>query len=158
MKKLFPLILFILSFFLFVSCSKSIIFDEKIEFPNANWAFENKAITFEAPIKSSEKPFAIFLELEITGHPNVDKFYATFRITTPKGGTTVKSIFFNLANPQEPYRQGASQNEKIYKLLAYPKRYFSETGNYTFEVNQFSNKADNYGIRALRIYVEKQKE
>jgi len=158
MKKLSLLLSLIASVFLFVSCSKSVVFDKKVTFRHNNWAFENKAITFEAPLKGSEKPFAVVLELELVGTPNVDLFYATFTAITPQGGKAVKSIIFNFINPKEPYIQGSSPNEKIYQLTVYPKRYFSETGTYSFEVNQFSNKADNHGINSLRMYIKKVKE
>jgi len=158
MKKLSSLLFLIVSVFVFVSCSKTVVFDEKVMFQNNNWAFEQKAVTFEVPLKSSEKPFTVILELELMGTPNVDMFYATFSLTTPNGGNTVKSILFNFQNPQESYIKGDTQNRKIYRLTVYPKRYFSETGTYTFEVNQFSNKADNYGIEALRLRIEKAKE
>jgi hypothetical protein len=143
--------------FLFASCRKPIVFDQKVTFPNNNWTFENKAITFEVPLTSSDKPFTVFLELDLVGTPNVDMFYATFTLLTPGGGKTIKSIVFNFNAPQEPYLKGANKNEKIYRLTVYPQKYFSETGTYTFEVNQFSNKADNYGIRSLRLYIEKVK-
>ena len=155
MKKLSLLPFFILSILLFVSCNKSIVFDNKFEFQNANWSFEEKAVNFEATLKGSENPYTIVLELELTGTPNVDMFYATFTMITPNGGKTIKSITFNFLNPHEPYIQGDSPNEKIYKLIVFPKKYFSETGTYSFEVNQFSNNADNYNIRALRMYIEK---
>ena len=158
MKKLTTLLFLLTSVLLFVSCGKSKIYDEKVLFPNNNWAFENKAITFEVPLKSSEKPYSVVLELEIVGTPNVDMFYATFTLVTPKGGKTIKSIVFNFLNPKEPYLKGNAPNEKIYRLIVYPKRFFSETGTYSIEVNQFSNKADNYGIRSLRMYMEKVKE
>jgi len=51
-----------------------------------------------------------------------------------------------------------NSKEKIYRLTVYPKKYFSETGEYTFEVNQFSTKADNYGIHSLTLRIEKVKE
>ena len=158
MKKLLPVLLLFLAFFLFMGCSKSIVFDEKVEFPNTNWAFENKTVTFKAPLRGSEKPYAVVLELELLGTPSVDSFSATFRIVTPKGGETVKSIPFNLISPQEPYIQGDSPNKKIYRFTVYPQRYFSETGDYLFEITQFSNKADNYGISALRMYIKKVQE
>jgi len=158
MKKLAPFLFLFVSVFLFASCNKPIVFDEKVTFQNNNWAFENKAINFEIPLKSSEKPFKVILELELVGIPNVEMFYATFTLITPQGGKTIKSILFNFKYPQEPYIQGDSPNEKIYRLIVYPKRFFSETGTYSVEVNQFSNKADNYGIRALRMYIEKVKE
>jgi hypothetical protein len=158
MKKLLPLLFLIISVFLFISCSKSIVFDEKIMFSNNNWTFEQKAITFEVPIQGSDKPYAIILDLELAGIPNVDLIYSTFSISTPKGAETVKAIYFNFLSPQEPYIKGASLNAKIYRMTVYPKKYFSETGTYKFEVNQFSNKADNYGIRSLRMYIERVKE
>ena len=158
MKKIAPFLFLILAVILLVSCSKSIVFDEMVVFPDNNWAFENKAITFEAPLTSSEKPFAVFLELELVGTPNVDMFDATFTLFTPKGGKTIKSLVFNFSSPQEPYIKGKLPNEKVYKMTVYPQKYFSETGTYTFEVNQFSNKADNYNIRALRLYIERVKE
>ena len=158
MKKTHLTLSLFLALFLFTACTKSVVFDEKVVFPNANWAFENKAITFKVPLAGSDKPHSIVLELELNGTPNIEKFYATFRITTPKEGETVKSILFNFACPNEPYIKGASSNEMIYRLTVYPKKYFSETGTYFFEVNQFSNKADNYGIRALRMVIKKAKE
>jgi hypothetical protein len=158
MKKIIPLLSLALSFFLFVSCSKKVIFEEKVFFPDANWAFENKAVTFVAPLTASEKPYAIILELELIGTPNVEMFYASFTLTTPKGGNTIKPLTFNLINPHEPFVACVSPNEKIFRLTVYPKKYFSETGDYTFEVNQFSNKADNYGIKAIRMRIESVKE
>jgi len=158
MKKIALFLSLILIVFLFVNCSKKVVFDEKVFFPDANWTFENKAITFETLFTGSDKPFSIILELDLIGTSNVDKFYATFSIFSPSGGETVKSILFNLNNPQEPYIQGGSPNEKTYRLIVYPKKYFPESGTYTFIVDQYSNKADNYGIRALRMYVEKVKE
>ena len=158
MKKITSFLLLTLTVFLLVSCSKKVVFDEKVVFPNANWAFENKAVNFNAHLTGSDQPYAVILELDLFGTPNVDKFYADFIILSPNGGRTVKSIIFNFKNPQEPFIQGASENEKIYRLVVYPKRYFTETGEYKFVVNQFSNKADNYGIRALRMYIERVKE
>jgi len=158
MKKLALFLSLILTVLLFVSCTKKVIFDEKVFFPDANWTFENKAITFEIPFTGSEEPYSIILELDLVGVSNVDKFDATVSIFSPVGGETVKPILFNFSNPQEPYIQGASPNEKTYRLIVYPKKYFPESGTYTFIVDQYSNKADNYGIHALRMYVEKVKE
>jgi hypothetical protein len=154
MKKLLSVLSIISTLFLLIGCGKSVIFDEKELFPDANWAFENKAVTFKAPLTASEKPLAVILELELIETPNVDKFFATFTMVTPKGAKTIKSLLFNFISPQEPYIQGSKPNEKIYKLVVYPEKYFSETGEYSFEVNQFSNNADNYGIRSLRLFIE----
>jgi hypothetical protein len=154
MKKFNSFLLLFLAVFVFLSCSKSVVFEEKVIFPDTNWAFENKAITFKAPVTGSDKPYAIILELELIGVPNVDMFNAAFTMITPKGGKTIKSVVFNFKSPQEPYIIKNS-NEKIYRLAIYPKKYFSETGDYTFEVNQFSNKADNYGIHSLSLRIER---
>jgi len=158
MKKLTFLLFPLLSVLLFTGCNKSIVYDEKVVFPDNNWAFEQKAITFEAPLKASEKPYSVVLELELVGTPNVEKFDATFTLISPAGGKTVKALLFNFVHPKEPYLKGDAPNKKIYKLTVYPKRFFSETGTYSLEVNQFSNKADNYGIHSLRLYIEKVKE
>jgi len=158
MKKNTLLLFLLLPFLLLLSCNKSTVFEQTVTFPNANWAFEEKAVNFEVPITGSDKPHSLTVELDLVGNPNVDMFYATFIIITPSGGKTVKSILFNFINPKEPYIMGNNPNEKIYRLNVYPKRFFTETGIYAFEINQFSNKADNYGIRALRLHIEKVKE
>ena len=158
MKKLLLIPFFILSVLAFISCNKSIIFDETVGFANDNWSFEEKSQTFEIFLKSSETPYSIVLDLELTETLNVNMFYATFTIITPSGGKTTKSILFNFAHQDEHYVKNTSSKEKTYRLIVYPKRYFSETGTYSFEVNQFSNKADNYGIRALRMYIEQVKD
>jgi len=157
MKKLTLLLLFVLSAFFLLSCKKSALYEEKVTFLNANWAFENKIVMFSADMKGSEKPYTIIIELDLIGVPNVDKINAVFTMTTPKGGKTMKSVVFNFQNPQEPYIIKNSK-EKTYRLTVYPKKYFPETGTYTFEVNQLSHKADNYGIRSLKLRIEKAKE
>ena len=157
MKRKRTILLLFIAFLTLVSCQKSVLFEEKVIFPNANWAFENKAIKFTPFIKESKKPYAITLELELKGVLNVEMFYAVFTITAPKGGTTMKSFAFNFVTPHEPIILTKS-GEKIYRLTLYPKKYFSETGDYTFEVNQLSNKADNYGIHSLTLRIEKAKE
>jgi hypothetical protein len=158
MKKIVSLLSLILIVFLLTSCNNKFVFDKKVLFPEANWAFENKVIDFEVPFTGSEKPYAIVLELDLVGTPNVDQIFATFTVLSPSGGETVKSIFFVFNNPQEPYIQGASENEKIYKMTVYPRRYFTETGTYKFIVDQYSSNADNYNIRSLRMYIEDVKE
>ena len=158
MKKLLPVLFTFFALFLLTSCSKSVVFDETVVFPDANWSYDTRMVTFKPPFPGSEKPYSVTLELELLGTPSIDQMFATFKIITPKGGETVKSVFFNFTAPQEPYIQGDSPNKKIYRLTVYPQRYFSEAGEYTFEIIQFSNKYDNYGIRALRIYIKKEKE
>jgi hypothetical protein len=158
MKKNRHLLLLIFASIIIASCNNTVIFDNKVTFPNANWTFENKAITFKAHLTSSNKPYAIILELELIGSQNVDKINTTFSISSPNGGESVKPIVFNFNTPREPYLKGNSPNEKIYRLTVYPKKYFSETGIYTLIVDQYSNKADNYGIKALRMRIERVKE
>jgi hypothetical protein len=158
MKKNVPFLSFILIVFLLTSCSNKIVFNQKVIFPDANWAFEYKEIDFEVPFIGSEKPYTIVLELELVGIPNLGLIMTTFSILSPSGGETVKAIYFNFENPQIPYIQGSSENEKIFRLVVYPKRYFTETGTYKFSVDQYSNKADNHGISSLRMYIEKVKE
>jgi hypothetical protein len=158
MKKNIPFLSLVLIAFLLVSCSNKVVFDEKILFPNANWAFEYKEIDFEVPFTGSDKPYSIVLELDLIGTPNVERMLTTFSILSPSGGEIVKPLYFNFDHPKEPYIQGDSENEKIYKMIVYPKRYFSETGTYKFIVDQYSTKADNYGIRSLRMYITQVKE
>jgi len=157
MKKNYSFLPLLLTFLLFAGCSKPVVFEGKVIFPNANWAFENKAITIKAPLTSSEKPYSIILELELIGVPNVDLMNAVFTMITPKGGKTMKAMVFNFISPHEPYEINKSNN-RIYRLIVYPKKYFYETGEYIFEINQFSNKADNYGIHSLTLRIEKAKE
>ena len=159
MKKIAPFLSLILIVFLLAGCNKNnVVFDEKVLFPDANWAFEYKKIDFEVPFTGSDKPYSVVLELDLVGTPNVDQIMATLSILSPNGGETVKAIYFNFDNPKEPYIQGTSENEKIYKMAVYSKRYFTETGTYKLIVDQYSNKADNYGIRGLRMYIERIKE
>jgi len=158
MKKTVYFLSFILALFLFTSCNKSIVFEETVCFPDANWTFEQKEVTFNVPFTGSDKPYAVIIDIDLIGTPNVDKFYSSFTIFTPNGGKTVKTLHINFETPKEPFIKGANPNEKTYRLTAYPKKYFSETGIYKFEINQFSNKADNYGIKGVRLRIEKVKE
>jgi hypothetical protein len=158
MKKLSPFLFLFTSVLLFAGCSKSIVFDERVTFPDNNWTFENKEITFDVPFIGSDNTYSIIVELELLGNPNVDRIYTTFSMFTPNGAKTVKSFNFNFISPKEPYIIGKSPNEKTYRITVYSKKYFSETGTYTFVIDQYSHKADNYGIRSLRMFIEKVKE
>jgi hypothetical protein len=160
MKKSIPFLLLSLFFLFFVSCSKKAVYEEIVYFPDNNWTFENKAVTFIAPLTGSEKPFSVILELELVGTLNVDMFYASFTFISPGGGKTIKPLTFNFLTPHEPFifKKDTPSNERIFRLTLYPKKYFSETGDYTFEINQFSNKADNYGIKSMCLRIDKVKE
>ena len=151
MKKFSLLSFFILSVLIFVSCNKSIVFDKTIVFSNDNWSFEERSQIFEVQMKGTDKPYSVMLELELSGTPNVDKIPADIVMISPNGGKVIKSTVFYFVNSKEPH----SPNENILRLKVYPKRYFAETGTYSFQVIQASNNADNYNIRALRMYIEK---
>ena len=157
MKKFSSFLLLFLAILIFAGCKNSVVYEEKVIFQNDNWAWEYKAINFKAPLISSKDPYSIILDLELVGIPNIDIIPIAFSMTTPKGGKTIKSPMINFNSPKEPYIIKNSK-EKIYRLTVYPKKYFSETGEYTFEVNQFSTKADNYGIHSLTLRIEKVKE
>lgn len=158
MKKTVSFLSLILIVFLLTSCNNKVVFDEKVLFPNANWAFEYKEIDFEVSFTGSDKPYSVVLELDLVGTSNIDRISASFSIIAPSGGETVKPLYFNFDNPQIPLTQGTSENEKTYTMVVYPKRYFTETGTYKFSIDQYSNKADNHGIRGLRMYIEEVKE
>ena len=158
MKKNYLVLYLFLTFFLFISCSKSVVFNKEIVFPNANWSVENKTLTFDVPLKGSANPYSVIFEMDLIGTPNVNSIYTTFQIFTPRGAETLKPIYFNFLSPQEPYIMGASSSEKTYRLVAYSKKYFSESGDYKFVLIQHSNNADNYNIRSLRMYIKKVKE
>jgi len=157
MKKFTPFLLLFLVVLAFTGCKNSVVYEETVIFPNDNWAWEYKAINFKAPVISSKDPYSIILDLELVGIPNIDKIPVAITMLTPKGGKTIKSSTFNFLSPKEPYKI-KNPKEKTYRLVVYPKKYFSETGDYTFEVNQFSTKADNYGLHSLTLRIEKTKE
>lgn len=153
------LFLFIISglIIIFSGCKPTIVLDETVTFPDSNWAFENKILTFNATIEAIDKPYEILLELDVTGTPQIEKLSTTFGVLTPKGAQTYIPVVFYFNSPKTPFSIDKTTNRKIYKQVAYSKKYFNEVGIYTFEINQFSNKADNYGFNSLRIIVKKTK-
>ncbi len=141
----------------FSSCNQDKpLLDETKTFSGNNWSFDQKFVVFQKQIEASEKPYEIYLDLDLEKDLDVDEFPVTVSIYSDKGEESHKQVIYyfpvvadnNLSTPNSP---------KILTKLVYGEKYFNTSGNYTFKLLRKSSKYDLYGIKGIRFRVVEKK-
>ena len=150
-KNIFILLAISLLFSLSSCNREKVIAEQRYEFPNANWDFEQRIITLECDIEATEEPCKIVVETE---HDNISEPRAlpvTFCITSPDGAETVKRMGLIFDGEHDV-------NENLISSVAYKEKYFNTSGKYQFELYRTYEKYDLHGIRAVTVKVIKLKK
>jgi len=141
------------------SCNKNnkdIVFEQTIEFANANWDFTQRTLEFTAHITDTISPYRIEAELKYgPDDERVDQMDVSFSVTSPDGGTSsVPSAFVFVEDENESVMtQEAKKLSNSQIRLLYSKKYFNRSGDYHFRLTRHSEKFDNYNIQSLTLRV-----
>ena len=165
MKRLFPMKFInifstlLLCIILLASCNKKendIVFEQTVEFTNANWDFTQRTLEFTAHITDTISPYRIEAELKYgPDDERVDMMEVSFSVTAPDGGTTsVPSAFVFVEDENESdMAQNAKKLSNSQTRVLYSKKYFNHSGDYHFILNRHSEKFDNYNIQSLTLRI-----
>ena len=165
MKRLFPMKFInifstlLLCIILLASCNKKekdIVFEQTVEFANANWDFTQRTLEFTAHITDTISPHRIEAELKYgPDDERVDQMEISFAVTAPDGGTSSVSSAFVFAEDEDESdmtRQTKKLSNSQVRVL-YAKKYFNRSGDYHLRFNRHSEKFDNYNIQSLTVRI-----
>ena len=165
MKRLFPMKFInifstlLLCLILLASCNKNkndIVFEQTVEFTNANWDFTQRTLDFTAHITDTISPCRIEMELKYgPDDERVDQMEVSFSVTAPDGGKSSVSsafVFVEDENESDMTQQAKKLSNSQVRVL-YSKKYFNCSGDSHFQLNRHSEKFDNYNIQSLTVRV-----
>lgn len=165
MKRFFPMKFInifstlLLCLILLASCNKKkndIVFEQTVEFANANWDFTQRTLDFTAHITDTISPNRIEMELKYgPDDERVDQMKVSFSVTAPDGGKSSVSSAFIFADDENEsdMTQQAKKLSNTQTRILYSKKYFNRSGDYHFQLNRHSEKFDNYNIQSLTVRV-----
>ncbi len=141
------------------SCKKQdneTVFEQTVEFANANWDFTQRTLEFTAHITDTIAPHRIEMELKYgPDDERVDQMEVSFAVTSPDGGmSSVPSAFVFAEDENESdMTQQAKKLSNAQTRVLYSKKYFNRSGDYHFRLTRHSEKFDNYNIQSLTLRV-----
>ena len=119
-------------------------FEESVTFANRNWNYEHRIQEFKIEIKSSEKPYKVFFEIEhMQGIDLTGLHFAVFFIS-PTGGESSRNLIPRYGDILD--LEGTRST-----VTAYQEKYFNESGVYTFRIHRRYPKYDLYGVKSLTL-------
>jgi hypothetical protein len=141
------------------SCNKQkgdIVFEQTVEFANANWDFTQRILEFTAHITDTIAPHRIEMELKYgPDDERVAQMEVSFSVTSPDGGTSSVSsafVFVEDENESAVTQQAKKLSDSQIRVL-YSKKFFNRSGDYHFRLARHSEKFDNYNIQSLTLRV-----
>lgn len=129
-------------------------------FPNTNWTFEEQVLELPFTIIDTTKDYSIEFMLNYdTATNTLEQLPITVTLVFPDGQETyVSSIFdFNRKTNKNILPAGDSKNCNI-RLVAFPKKSLSQSGQYKVIFYRKAEKYDNYGFNSLTMKVLPVKE
>ncbi|MGB0885078.1 MAG: gliding motility lipoprotein GldH [Chitinophagales bacterium] len=155
MKKvtiIFTTLLFVL---LISSCDDSRIFEENKDFESYAWSYEN-IVKFETELTDSLANNVIvnFRHTHFFGSRNL---LLMLHITTPSGKKTTTKINIPLSEPNGMWYADCTGDicDIQYNVPEFKNYTFSETGKYTFELEQEMRESPLKNVMAVGLRIEK---
>lgn len=137
--------------FLMIGCfgkkRDKLFYEETVVFENENWNYENRRKEFQFEVKSSEKPYKVFFEINHAQGVDLTDLAFAVSFTSPSGGETHREL-----RPQ--YADILNQEGTASTIIAYAEKYFNEPGIYTFSLYRRYPKGDLFGIKSVTVKVQ----
>ena len=119
-------------------------FEKTVTFADENWNYEYRIQEFKIEVKSSEKPYKVFFEIEHFQGVDLTDLAFVVSFISPSGGESDRNLM-----PQ--YKDILNLDGTCSTVTAYQEKYFNESGVYTFSIYRRYPKYDLYGIKSLTL-------
>ena len=127
------------------------------EFPNTNWAFEERVLTFGFDNSDSTANYQIGFILNYDKqHVTMDEVPITVTLETPDGMETFVTSTMRLKEDNPEYMKEVNGMTEL-EVVAFPKKNLNRKGLYNVKIYRKADKADNYGFNKLSLRVSKLK-
>jgi len=131
--------------------NKKELFAVEKTFLYTNWDFDNRIAILEKELKASEKPYKIFLELNLTKPLEIDELPVIISIIAPDGAESHKPVTYYFKLKDDSFYKNI-EGSLTYTKEVYTQKYFNSTGKYTFRILRKGTKYDLFGVRSIRLY------
>ena len=151
LKYFFYILLIINLLILGCSCSQKELFSLEKTFIDTNWDFDNRIVTLEKELNSSDKPYKIFIELNLTQNLKIDNLPIVISLIAPDGAESHRSVIYHFKLNDDSFYKNTG-NVLSFTKEVYVQKYFNSSGKYTFRILRKGNKYDLYGVQSVRLY------
>ncbi|MHC1706656.1 MAG: gliding motility lipoprotein GldH [Bacteroidales bacterium] len=148
------LVVLILLPFVFISCSRNKVFEERHVFKQMNWnRFES--IFFELEIKDIESEYSIMVKLRHhTVYPFTDLAF-TMAIYSPSGERRLKDINAKVRDENNSFLGSGAGDLWDLDIPVFDNFSFNEPGPYKIELENRMSKFDTPGIIDIGLMISK---
>lgn len=128
------------------------------EFPNTNWAFEERVLTFDFDNPDSTSNYQISFILNYDKqNVTMDEIPITVTLISPDGMETFVTSTMRLKEDNPEFMKDNGGMSEL-EVVAFPKKNLNRKGRYNVKIYRKAEKADNYGFNKLSLRVSKVKE
>ncbi len=150
-------LLIILIAILFMSCSKSSVFEEDIDIPDGIWNEANKVV-FSFNINDTKTPYNIFFNIRSTNMYASSNLWLFVTTIAPNGSSMCDTFECVLADESGKWL-GAGIGDNIDTQIAYKKNVgFPAKGTYSVQIQQGMRTPNLPFIMEVGLLVEKAKQ
>jgi gliding motility-associated lipoprotein GldH len=137
----------------FLSCEKSVIFDEE-KMPGNPWFYQS-VVAFEYEVEDTSIPYDVMLEVRHQDTFAFENLYVKAVTYFPAGDSTAYPLSLQLANSTGDWQGDCSGGVCKTTIHLSDGAYFRSRGKYSIRLEQFSRQAALPGIESLRLKVMK---
>ncbi|MBO7492487.1 MAG: hypothetical protein J6T59_08615 [Bacteroidales bacterium] len=128
------------------------------EFPNTNWAFEERVLTFDFDNLDSTSSYQISFILNYDKqNVTMEELPITVTLLSPDGMETFVTSTMRLKENNSEYMKDDGGMTEL-EVVAFPKKNLNRKGRYIVKIYRKADKADNYGFNKLSLRVSKLKD
>ena len=155
--KRFGLFSFILTVFLFHSCTVIPVMDEWKDFKGNAWDRKNK-VRFVFNIHDTDYYYNLSMNVRVTNDYKYSNLWVNISTTGPEGVKNTEKLMFSLADHRGNWTGHNLGHIISFRLPAIKDRVFTKKGKYTFELEQCMRDTVLKEMVSAGILLEKQQQ
>ncbi|MCR4965368.1 MAG: hypothetical protein K6A41_06895 [Bacteroidales bacterium] len=161
--KAFLLVMLVTSCVMVVSCNKTGSLGKKSDtvvthqFPNTNWAFEERVLDFGFDNLDSTASYEISFVLNYDKkNVTMDEVPIAVTLQSPDGMETFVTNTLRLKEDNPEFMKEVNGMTEL-SFVAFPKKNLNHKGKYHIKIYRKASNADNYGFNSLTLHISKVK-
>ena len=147
------LLLSIFALGILTGCSSKYVFEEQHIIGNQLWAYSD-ILNYEPTIKDTSTIYNIYLEVEHSTNYSNQNLYTRIKTTFPSKEVLTEVVSLELADKRGKWNGSCSGEWCRVQIPLQEGAYFSQSGNYLFEIEQFMRTNPIEGIKSISLMLE----
>lgn len=152
----YNIFLAIFGILLLISCGKSYLVNEKVEFENQTWTYSD-TLSFQFSVTDTSKRYNLYLEIDHSKLYKYQNIYMNVMTKLPNGEQRKQQLNLDLAEPDGKWKGDCKGENCKAQVILQVNAWFNKLGMYYFDFEQLTRDENLEAINSISFKIAENK-